>query len=157
MFEQLQIYETERVELNLTMIINDIKIISIDKQLVEFEVQCTHTNDIELSKNIIYSNNKEQGQISPYKVITDVVNQTDCYLDEDYVDTSQRIDFITSQSMTVKDVIKYCLEKGVSHKDPPTYFFTRLLDQKCILFNMFSNYSWMNQVCNDPLVFLTER
>lgn len=155
MIEPLQTYNTEQVELDITMIVNDIKILSIDQQLVKFEVQCTHVHDMELSKNIIYSNNKEQGQISPYKVISDVVNQTDCYLDEDYVDTSQRIDFITSQSMMVKDVIRYCLEKGVSHKDPPTYFFTRLLDQDCVLFNMFSDYHWMNQVCNDPLVFLT--
>lgn len=48
--------------------------------------------------------------------------------DNNYVDTSKTIDLITSQTMNAKDIIDYCLRQGVSEKDPPTYFITRLLD-----------------------------
>lgn len=48
--------------------------------------------------------------------------------DTQYVDTSNRIDFISSQTMNAMDIIDYCLRMGVSEKDPPSYFLTRILD-----------------------------
>ena len=159
MVEPLQTYSTERAQLDCSMIVNNIQILSINSQTVKFEIQCSHYYDIDLSKNIIYSNNKEQGKLSPYTIISNVMNFTDCLFNENWDQTSQRIDFITSQNMRVKDVITYCLEMGVSAKDPPSYFLTRLLADECLLYNMNadiqSQYPWIYQPFNDALVFLT--
>lgn len=156
MVEPKQTYNEEEITLDCSLIVNDIKIISINQQFATFEIYCTYVTDIELSKNIMYSNNKEQGKISPYTIIEDVVSQLNCEFDYNYVDTSQRIDFITSQNMTVKHIIDYCLEMGVSKKDPPTYFLTRILDNTCMLFNQYSTNDYILDICNDNLVFLTE-
>jgi len=156
MVEPKQSYNNEEITLECDLIVNNIKILSINQQFAKFEVECVYTTAIELSKNIMYSNNKEQGQISPYKIIGDVLNRVDCSFDNNYTDTSQRIDLITSQNTRIKNIIDYCLELGVSKNDPPTYFLTRILDNVCMLYNQLSTNDYIIDICNDNLVFLTE-
>lgn len=68
--------------------------------------------------------------------------------DSEYIDTSQRIDFISSQNMNAMDIIDYCLRMGVSEKDPPTYFLTRFSDNKSMLFNMKSQSQHLLNIVN---------
>ena len=115
-----------------------------------------HINFINLKKNITYATNKENGPISPYKIISDVVTKSGCDFDNNYVDTSQRINFITAQNMNVNDTIEYCLDLGVSKKDPPMYFMTRLRDNKCMLMNLSTSNKNLIMDSNAYLIIQTK-
>lgn len=49
-----------------------------------------------------------------------------------------RINFITYQNQTIKDVITYCLSVGANLKSPPFFFMQRLLDNTGMFVNQFS-------------------
>ena len=105
-----------------------------------------------MKKNITYATNKENGPVSPYKIISDVVTKSGCDFDNNYLDTSQRIDFITAQNMNVNETIQYCLNLGVSEKDAPMYFMTKLLTNKCALMNLSAPFEYLLPTANQYLV-----
>jgi hypothetical protein len=56
-----------------------------------------------------------------------------------YLDTTKHIDFISSQSMSAYDIIKYCLQAGVDKKNRPSYFLYNLILDGYWLWNPNSN------------------
>lgn len=129
--------------LKSSYLINNIQIELINENHALLSLEGTHINFINLKKNISYATNKEIGPVSPYKIISDVVTKSGCDFDNNYVDTSQRINFITAQNMNVNETIQYCLNLGISEKDPPMYFITRILDNKCMLYNLCTSSDYL--------------
>lgn len=58
--------------------------------------------------------------------------------DTDYKQTKRTIDFITYQNMTVLDVIQYCLARAIHQQCAPYFYMQRMLDNKAMLVNFFS-------------------
>lgn len=136
-----ELYEKDEYdgELNTMYIINNLKTIHQDKDQITYEFFAEEFNVLNFIKNINYATNKKIGDESPYKIIQAVCNKAEIVMDSDYVDTSLKINFITSQNMTVMDIIEYCLAMGAFGKNtPPSYFFSRLLDNTAMLFNQIS-------------------
>ena len=150
-------FEQETIQLGGQFIINDMKILSQEREVITYEFIGTHINSLKLIKNINYANNKEQGKLSPYQIISNILNLVDYPLLSEFKDTSQKIDFISSQSMSIKDMINYCLHMGVSEYDPPTYFIHRLLDNKAILFNQLLDFNIMKKNFNLCLQVSTDK
>ena len=98
-------------ELNISFILDNTKIIDQERDKTEIHLIGTHTHILSLLKNINYSTNKEleTGQVSPYKIITDLMNKISFDFDINYIDTDTAIHFISSKTMNVKDMIDYCL------------------------------------------------
>lgn len=149
-------FESESVQLPGKFIINDLKILSQTREIISYEFIGTHVNSTKLIKNINYANNKEQGKLSPYQIISNILTLINYPLVPDFVDTTQKIDFISSQSMSVKDMINYCLHMGVSEFDPPTYFLHRLLDNKAVLLNQKTDLNIMKNDYNLGLQVFTD-
>ena len=65
-----------------------------------YTLKCKHINVLKLIQNVNYSTNKQTlvGQVSPYKIIEDVNKSVQNSFDNRYVDTTRRIDFISSQN-----------------------------------------------------------
>ena len=116
-------------------LINDIEIISQSKDFIMYKLHCVAESEINLIKNINYATNKDNGPMSPYKIISDICNKSHILFDTRYVDTAAKIDFISSPKMCVKEMIDYCLQLGITEKNPPSYFFSNLLTGKYIIYN----------------------
>lgn len=124
------------VKLNTMYVINNIKTLTIGKHEIIYEFFAEQLNVLNFIKNINYATNKKTIGESPYKIIQDICNKADIVVDSEYSDTDIKINFITSQNMTVIDSIDYCLKMGVFSKSkPPSYFYSRLLDQTSVIFN----------------------
>lgn len=128
LIEPMHIDAKESTKLIKTFIINNIKQNTQNREYIMYEIEGQDLHITDLIKNVNYSNDKTQGKLSPYNIIADIANRIGYIFDTYFVDTSKRIDLITSQTMNAMDIIDYCLRMGVSEKDPPTYFITRLLD-----------------------------
>lgn len=126
--EPVQADKSEPTTLVKTFIVNNIRQDTQNREYISYEIEGQDLHMSDLIKNVNYSNDKTQGKLSPYKIISDIANRIGYTFDDEYVDTSKKIDLITSQTMNAMDIIDYCLRMGVSEKDPPTYFITRLLD-----------------------------
>lgn len=133
---------------NGTFIINNVNIVSKQDETIIYEFIGELNNKTTLIKNYNYATNKETGKVSPYKIITDILQASNYPFDSNYTDTSQKIDFITSQNMTIEDSINYCLNLGVSKEDPPTYFVHNMLKGKAQLINQKSNTSSLVNAAN---------
>lgn len=128
--------EPYNVKLNTLYVINNIKTLTIGKHEIIYEFFAEEANVLNFIKNINYATNKKTIGESPYKIIQDICNKADIVVDSEYSDTDIKINFITAQNMTVIDSIDYCLKMGVFSKSkPPSYFYSRLLDQTGVIFN----------------------
>jgi hypothetical protein len=128
--------EPYNAELNTIYVINNINTLTIGKHEIIYEFFAEQFNVLNFIKNINYATNKKTIGESPYKIIQDICNKADIVVDSEYSDTDIKINFITSQNMTVIDSIDYCLKMGVFSKTkPPSYFYSRLIDQTGVIFN----------------------
>lgn len=138
-------------------ILSNTAIVSQTKDFIEYKFTCKQMNIINLLKNINYSTNKEtlSGQESPYKIIMNINNKIQNLFDNQYIETSRKIHFISSQNSSALDIIDYCLKMGVSEKDLPSYFFTRIADKKSMIFNQLSIINNLNKFINPTNINLT--
>lgn len=150
-------FEEKSFELSCKFILNDMKILDQSRDTISYNFIGTHINSIQLIKNINYANNKEQGKISPYQIIFNLLNLLNYPANNNYIDTTKKIDFISSQSMTVKDMINYCLHMGVSDYDPPTYFIHKLLDNTAMLINQKTDFNLLLNTYNMSLQIFTDK
>ncbi len=106
------------------VLITNSKIVDFNPKYSVYELHCEHSIVNLLNRHINYATSKELSDISPYQIITNVLNKVGFEVDEDKIaKTTQQIQFITSQDLTVKDIIQYCLAAGVSKNDKPAFFY----------------------------------
>ena len=128
--------EAYSAKLNTSYVINNIKTIEKHEKEIIYEFFAEEIKVLDFIKNINYATNKKTIGESPYKIIQNICNKADIVVDSEYSDTDIKINFITSQNMTVIDSIDYCLKMGVFSKTkPPSYFYSRLIDQTGVIFN----------------------
>jgi hypothetical protein len=111
-------------------------------------------SDLYFSLNVCVTHDKAE-LVSPYDMITAAMTKAQLMFDSDYTDTERKISFISPQSWTVKDIISYCLEKAVTKKTPPSYFFTRLHDGISMLWNQFTKSLTVANIFNLNLKVVT--
>jgi hypothetical protein len=133
------------VELNISFILDNTKIINQERDKTEIHLFGTHVHILSLLKNINYSTNKEleTGQISPYKIITDLMNKISFDFDINYIDTDTAIHFISSKTMNVKDMIDYCLIMRSIRKNIAIIFYDtyiRLNSECSLIKKVYLNY-----------------
>lgn len=92
-------------------ILNNVQIILQNKDYIIYKFQCQHIDILKLIQNVNYSTNKQTltTAVSPYKIISDINNLIDNAFDSNYLDTTRKINFISSQNSTAIDIIDYCL------------------------------------------------
>lgn len=143
--------------LNLTTLFNVNKISVIDKKDDNFiyKITASHYNQTWLDKNINYATVKDAYNLShsgsPLIIINNILGlagypKNDCIVN----DTQKRIDFISSQTMTVRDSIEQLLRKAVTIHDPPTYFVHNLKSGNAMLIN---NKTYEQRLANVANVF----
>jgi hypothetical protein len=143
-------------EFNHIYIVNNVKLVSKNEEMNTYEFNGILNNNLTLIKNFNYATNKETGPVSPYRIISDILNAANYPLNRNYTDTSQKIDFITSQNMTIEDSIRYCLNLGVSKNDPPTYFVHNLIKNEAQLINQCSRLETIYNPYNNKLGIYTK-
>lgn len=92
-------------------ILNNVQIILQNKDYILYKFQCQQIDILKLIQNVNYSTNKQTltAAVSPYKIISDINNLIDNAFDANYLDTTRKINFISSQNSTAIDIINYCL------------------------------------------------
>jgi uncharacterized membrane protein YcaP (DUF421 family) len=75
MVQPLHTDEPSPVILDKTFIINNLKLIEQTREYLRYEIEATDINIQNLYKNVNYSNDKTQGKLSPYKIISDIMNK----------------------------------------------------------------------------------
>lgn len=82
------------------------------KDYMLYQLTCSHADLLKLVQNVNYSTNKQTltGQVSPYKIILDINNIIQNPFDSNYVETTRKIDFISSQNSSALEIINYCLK-----------------------------------------------
>lgn len=128
--------------LNLDLLFNVDKISTVFKKNnnTMYRFNTTHFNQKYLLKNINYSTIKDlkdtsNTKESPLAIINKLLFKVDYPTDQIVNDTTQRINFISSQTMSIKDCVDHLLRKAVSVEDPPTYFVHNLKSGKAMLIN----------------------
>lgn len=128
--------------LNLNLLFNIDKVSTLFKKNTNtmYRFNATHYNQTSLLKNINYATTKDLKNTSnikesPLVIIKELLHNVDYPIDQFVNDTIQRINFISSQTMSVKDCIDYLLRKAISINDPPTYFVHNLKSGKAMLIN----------------------
>lgn len=104
--------QLEPIYYNGDFILSDFEITSHKKQYNIYTLTCKHIDILKLLQNVNYSTNKQTltGQVSPYKIIEDINKLIQNSFDNRYIDTTRRIDFITSQNSSAIEIINYCLK-----------------------------------------------
>jgi hypothetical protein len=108
-----------------------------------------------LHNTLDYANSKSDGKKSPYKIIEEVLTKAGYKFDTNFIDTDNRINLITSRTSTILDTIDYCLHHGISRKSPPSYFFTRILDDTGMLFNTKSENEKITIAKENNILFIS--
>lgn len=98
------------ISLTANFFITSYELIEHNRQNCIWQFEGISIEYLNLLKTISYATNKQTGPLSPYKIINDISLESNLPFDERYIDTERRIDFISSQSMTVRDIITYCLQ-----------------------------------------------
>ena len=93
-------------------ILSDFEITAHKKDYNIYTLKCKQIDFLKLIQNVNYSTNKQTlvGQVSPYKIIEDVNKIVQNSFDNRYVETTRRIDFISSQNSSAIEIINYCLK-----------------------------------------------
>jgi hypothetical protein len=153
--EQLDREGKNPVNISDIFIINNVKIIYQRESGILYEFSGVQRNDLFLSLNVNVTHDKAE-LVSPYDMITAALSKAELMFDPDYTNTDKRISFISPQSWSVKDIVNYCLEVAVTKKTPPSYFFTRLHDKTCMLWNQFTKSKIAQNVWNRTLKVVTK-
>ena len=128
------------LNLELLFDINKVETLFKKNNNTMYRFHTLHHNKTFLSKTVNYatiknlkdtSNTKE----SPLIIINKLLSKVGYPIDQIVNDTTQRINFISSQTMTVEDCIDHLLRKAVSINDPPTYFVHNLKSGRAMLIN----------------------
>lgn len=93
-------------------ILSDFEVKQKNKNFNIYSLFFKQIDILKLLQNVNYSTNKQtlSGQISPYKIISDINKIIQNSFDNKYVETTRRIDFISSQNSSALQIIKYCLK-----------------------------------------------
>jgi len=75
MVQPLHTDEPSSVTLDKTFIINNLKLVEQTREYLRYEIEATDLNIQNLYKNVNYANDKTQGKLSPYKIISDIMNK----------------------------------------------------------------------------------
>lgn len=128
--------------LNLDLLFNVDKIETLFKKNTNtmYQLTATHFNQTLLLKNINYAtvknlNDTSNTMESPLVLINKLLSKVDYPIDEIVNDSTNRVNFISSQTMNVRDCIDHLLRKAVSIYDPPTYFVHNMKSGKAMLIN----------------------
>lgn len=128
--------------LNLDLLFNVDKVQTLYKKNINtvYKFKATHYNKKFLLKNVNYATVKDlkdtaNTKESPLAIINKILTKIDYPIDQILNDTTNRIDFICSQTMSVQDCIDHLLRKAVSINDPPTYFVHNIKSGKAMLIN----------------------
>lgn len=128
--------------LNLNLLFNIDKVSTVFKQnnMIMYKFNATLNLQSLLLQNTNYATIKDlkdtaNTKESPLVLINKLLTKINYPVDQIVNDTTQRINFISSQTMSVKDSIDYLLRRAVSPEDPPTYFVHNLKSGKAMLIN----------------------
>ena len=128
--------------LNLSLLFNIDKIETVFKKNrnIMYKFKATHYNQTSLLKNVNYATvndltNSKNTKESPLVIINKLLSSVDYPHDNIVNDTVQRINYISSQTMSVQDCIDQLLRKAISIEDPPTYFVHNIKTGKAMLIN----------------------
>lgn len=135
------VWEKQNV-LNMSLLFNVDKVETLFKKNtnIMYKFSATHYNQTYLLKNINYATTKDlkdtsNTKKSPLVIINEILKKIKYSSDQIVNDSTQRIDFISSQTMNIRDCIDHLLRKAVSIYDPPTYFVHNLKTNKAMLIN----------------------
>lgn len=133
---------TKQNALTLNLLFNVEKVETLIKQNTNtmYQFFATHANQSLLLKNANYATlndlkDTKETKESPLSIINKLLSKVKYPYDSFYNDSTQRINYITSQTMNVRDAIDQLLRKAVSLKDPPTYFVHNLKTGNAMLIN----------------------
>jgi hypothetical protein len=90
----------EPIEYSCEFLLSDFKLEQHTKDYNIYLLFFEQIDILKLKQNVNYSTNKQTltNQVSPYKIILDINNIIQNPFDSNFVETTRRIDFITSQN-----------------------------------------------------------
>lgn len=146
------------LKLNLLFDIEKVTTLFKKNNNTMYRFNTVHHNKTFLLKSVNYatvkdlkdtSNTKE----SPLAIINKLLKKINYPTDEIVNDTTQRVNFISSQTMSVEDCVDHLLRKALSLEDPPTYFVHNIKTNKAMLINNKKLEDRLYNPCNDFNVF----
>lgn len=146
--------EQKLLTLQALFYIFKIEIVKKMQSGIIYRFTAVHYNQTFLRKNINYATQKgNEDSIgipqSPLKIIEKILTKIGYPHSTFYNDTEQRIHFISSQSMSIKDDIQYLLKLTPSKHDPPSYFMHSLRLNQAMLINSKILENRLINPCND--------
>lgn len=117
--------QLDKIEYSGEFILTDFELKVKEQDFSVYVLTFKQIDILKLLKNVNYSTNKETltGQESPYKIIKDINGIIGNSFDQQYVDTTRRIDFISSQNSSALEIINYCLKMRSRCKKFTIIFF----------------------------------
>ena len=145
------------LNLNLLFFVNKVTTVFKKFDNVMYKFEGLHYNYSALNRCLNFATKKDlrsskNKKESPLQIITQILKDIDYpWKDAIVNDTQKRIDFISSQTMSVKDCIDYLLRMAISPHDPPTYFVHNLKTNSAMLIN---NKTYEERLENPTNIFI---